>query len=101
MNSERTCKAIGTLALLAGTGLFAGCLSVEDRELAGYQDPGFGSANRATYAAQVVNPDPVYGAPMETSASRAVDAVDAYRAKEVEEPDTISTTEGVGSGPGR
>ena len=99
MNSEHVREGLGGLVLIAGAGLLAGCLSVEDRELAGYQDPGFGSANRATYAAQVVNPAPVYTEPMETSAARAVDAVDTYRAKEVEEPDTISTTEGLGSGP--
>lgn len=99
MNTELRRKLSGGLVLLAGAGLCAGCLSIEDKEFHGYQDPGFGSANRATYAAQVVNPAPVYDEPMVTSASRAVDAVDAYRAKEVEEPQSISTTEGIGGGP--
>ncbi len=99
MNSDLSRKIGGGLVLLAGAGLCAGCNSIEDKELHGYQDPGFGSANRATYAAQVVNPAPVYDEPMESSASRAVDAVDAYRAKQVEEPVSISTTQGVGAGP--
>jgi len=99
MNSDPRRTLPGGLALIACCTLLAGCLSVEDKEFAGYQDPGFGSANRATYAAQVVNPAPVYDEPMVSSASRAVDAVDAYRAKEVEEPDTISTTSGLGTGP--
>ena len=99
MNSDPRRTLPGGLALIACSTLLAGCLSVEDKEFIGYQDPGFGSANRATYAAQVVNPAPVYDEPMVSSASRAVDAVDAYRAKEVEEPDTISTTSGLGTGP--
>ncbi|MXO86002.1 hypothetical protein GRI38_08140 [Altererythrobacter aurantiacus] len=98
MSIDRTAlRGVSALALLLAA---SACASIEDRELYGYQDPGFGSANRATYAAQVVNPDPVYDEPMESSASRAVDAVDAYRDKTVEEPDTISTTEGVSTGPG-
>lgn len=99
MNCDIPRTALRPLALLAAVTMLSGCLSVEDRELAGYQDPGFGSANRATYAAQVVNPAPVYDAPMEGSAARAVNAIDAYRAGEVEEPDTISTTNGTGIGP--
>ena len=39
----------------------------------------FGEANRQTMMAQVVNPEPVYDAPMEASGDKAVAAIERYR----------------------
>lgn len=86
-------------ALLAATSLSA-CMSVADKEFAGYQDPGFGEANRATYAAMVVNPDPRYDTPIPaTSAEHAAQAIERYRKDEVKKPERVETTD-VGSGSG-
>ena len=70
-----------------------------DQEFLGYQDPGFGEANRATYAAMVVNPDPDYDTAIPlTSAEHAAQAIERYRTDSVKEPERPSTTERVGSG---
>ena len=87
---------IKQLALpLAGLGLaLSGCASVADQETWGYQDPGFGEANRMTYAAMVVDPDPQYDTPIpETSAANAAAAIERYRNNEVEQPERVSTTD--------
>lgn len=88
--------------LIAGilvTTSLAGC-TVADKELAGYQDPGFGEANRATYAAMVINPDPKYDTPIPaTSAEHAAQAIERYRKDAVKRPERIETTD-VGSGGG-
>lgn len=86
------------MAALPFTALAAGCTSVADHEFIGYKDPTWGDANRSTFAAQVVNPDPVYDDPIPaTSADHAVDAIDRYRDDQVKQPERISTTEGVQS----
>ncbi|KUO55375.1 MAG: hypothetical protein APF78_05710 [Sphingomonadales bacterium BRH_c3] len=88
-----------TIALLAAATALGGCTSVADKELFGYQDPGFGEANRATYAAMVVNPDPQYDTPIPpTSAEHAAKAIERYRNDAVKRPERIDTTEGTSSG---
>ncbi len=87
-------SAIPALAIAIA---LSGC-SVADKELVGYKDPGFGEANRATYAAMVVNPDPQYDTPIPaTSAEHAAQAIERYRNDRVKKPDTIRTTN-IGSG---
>ena len=87
-----------TLALTAAFTLGA-CATVEDREWTGYQDPGFGEANRATFAAMVVNPDPQYDTPIPaTSAEKAAQAIERYRNDQVKIPERVSTTENISSG---
>lgn len=77
------------------------CATVEDQEWVGYQDPGFGEANRATYAAMVVNPDPQYDTPIPaTSAENAAQAIERYRSDQVKQPERISTTENIGGSGG-
>ena len=62
-------------------------------------DPSWGEANRATMAAQVVDPSPEYENPIPpTSASNAVRAADAYREGTVEEVEDLSTTETISEG---
>ncbi|QUL38122.1 hypothetical protein [Erythrobacter sp. JK5] len=76
-------------ALLVG---LSGCATA-DKELLGFQDPTWGDANRATMAAQVINPNPEYDTRIpETTATNAVRAIDRYRDGQVEQPDRVSTT---------
>ncbi|NTZ41955.1 hypothetical protein G7A66_02370 [Altererythrobacter sp. SALINAS58] len=80
------------LSLAAGLSLPA--CSVADKELIGYQDPSFGDANRATYAAMVVDPAPAYAEPLpSTDAERAVRVTEAYREGTTEVPERVSTSE--------
>ena len=90
---------IKTGVVLAMAISVSACATVEDQEWIGYQDPGFGEANRATYAAMVVNPDPEYNTPIPaTSAEKAAQAIERYRNDQVKQPERISTTENVGGG---
>ena len=74
----------------------AGCNTVADKEFLGYQDPSFGEANRATFAAMVINPDPQYDTPIpETSAQHAAAAIERYRNDAVKQPERVSTTDNV------
>lgn len=87
------------IAALSSSALSA--CAVSDKEFLGYQDPTWGEANRATMAAQVINPNPEYDTLVpETSAENAVNAIDRYRAGEVEQPERQSTTEPVSEGAG-
>nr|WP_298930160.1 hypothetical protein [uncultured Erythrobacter sp.] len=82
------------------SGLSLGGCSVADKELLGYQDPSWGEANRATMAAQVINPNPEYDTLVpESSAENAVNAIERYRDGTVEQPERQSTTEPVAGGP--
>lgn len=95
MNTDRAMRALG-LALLP---LVAGCSSIPSV----YEQPGdstFGEANRQTFMAQVVNPDPVYAEPMTTSGDHAADAIERYRNDAVKEPEAPSATSGAGGGSG-
>ncbi|MEP5938635.1 MAG: hypothetical protein ABJ239_09935 [Erythrobacter sp.] len=90
-----------TLSILALGCAATACTSVADKELAGYQDPGFGEANRATFAAMVINPDPQYDNPIPpTSAEHAAQAIDRYRNDAVKQPRTLNTQNIGGGGNG-
>ena len=81
--------AAGLAALILG-----GCTNNDGRFDLTQGDPTWGEANRATMAAQVVDPSPEYENPIPpTSASNAVRAADAYRAGTVEQVERISTTD--------
>lgn len=91
MNTDRATRTLA-LALLP---LAAGCSSIPSV----YEQPGdstFGEANRQTFMAQVVNPDPVYAEPMVTSGEHAAAAVERYRTDAVKEPETPSASSGAG-----
>lgn len=86
--------------VLAGLAATMASCTHADREFVGVQDPGFGDANRATFAAMVINPDPKYDNPIPpTSAEHAAQAIDRYRNDRVKQPERIDTTE-VSSGSG-
>lgn len=88
------------LAVSAALALSA-CATTEFAEWGGVQDPGFGEANRATYAAMVVNPDPQYDTPIPaTSAEKAAQAIERYRNDQVKVPERTSTTERLTEGGG-
>lgn len=76
----------------------AGCASTHTGMLEPIDPADFGEANRQTYAAMVVDPDPQYDAPLATSAEHAADAAERYREGAVKQPERTSSTEGSGSG---
>ncbi|MFL0357713.1 hypothetical protein ACI5KX_14715 [Erythrobacter sp. GH1-10] len=89
-----------SIAIVTVSALALSACAVSDKEFMGYQDPTWGDANRATMAAQVINPNPEYDTLVpETSAQNAVNAIDRYREGTVEQPERISTTESIGEGP--
>lgn len=95
-----TIKRLALPLAISGLAL-SGCVSVADKEFVGYQDPGFGEANRATYAAMVVDPDPQYDTPIpETSAAHAAAAIERYNNDAVKEPERQSTTRSISRGGG-
>ncbi|WP_230292549.1 hypothetical protein [Croceicoccus sp. Ery5] len=77
---------IKLLILPAAAVLTGGCSYYGSQEAGPFDPAAFGEANRQAYAAMIINPDPVYEEDMTSSAEVASDAVDAYRAGEVEEP---------------
>lgn len=89
-----------TAILLAGASLLAGCASTYSAQ-SGIIDPeDFGEANRQTFAAMIVNPDPVYVGPMETSAESTAAAVERVRERTVVQPQAEDTTSVSGGGGG-
>ena len=95
MSSER---ALLTRAAVIAAGLaLAGCQTNWHEELGAAE---FGEPNRQTYAAMVVNPDPVYDEPLAISAEKASDAVERYREDAVKQPERTSSTAGGGGGGG-
>lgn len=94
MSSDRiACILAGALAL-------AGCADQYSMKAGEIDSADFGEANRQTYAAMVIDPDPQYDEPLATSAEHAADAVERYRTDKVKQPETISTTSGIGGGGG-
>lgn len=77
---------IKLLVLPALLALPTGCSYYSSQEAGVFDPEAFGEANRQTFAAMVVNPDPQYDDEMAHSGELASDAVDAYREGEVEEP---------------
>lgn len=80
-----------TLLLLAGAATLAGCsLSSKTGRL---EDTNFGEANKATFAAQVVDPDPQYEyLDPATSGEHAGQAIERYRKDAVKRPVRVRST---------
>jgi type IV pilus biogenesis protein CpaD/CtpE len=93
MNSRRLAVGLGAL-------LLAGCAQHYSPEVGTIHPEDFGEANRQTYAAMVIDPDPRYEEPLATSAEHAADAVERYREGAVKQPETIRSTGGGASGSG-
>ena len=89
MNIDRIAGA--ALACALGCAMLAGCASYGN--LDGPYDPeAFGEANRQTYAAMVVDPEPEYNTELQGSAEKSADAIERYRNDAVKEPDSVSST---------
>lgn len=87
----------GSVAAAAASG---GCVHGSSGPYMGGPD-NFGEANRQTFAAQVVDPQPQYDyAVPETSAEHAAQAVERYRKDQVKQPDRINTSDLDSGGPG-
>ena len=92
MNSRLPlCALLGALAL-------GGCAQHYSASVGEIDAADFGEANRQTYAAMIIDPDPQYDEPMATSAEHAAQAAERYREGEVKQPERIRSTETGGSG---
>jgi type IV pilus biogenesis protein CpaD/CtpE len=61
----------------------------------------FGEANRQTYAAQVIDPAPVYDTAVpEGLGEHAAQAIDRYRTDKVKKPERVNTSNAKTSGSG-
>ena len=85
------------IALAAAGALLSGC---QTEWLAEKDASSWGEANRQTYAAMIVNPDPVYEEPLAVSAEKVAGAVERYRNDQVKEPETVRSTQTSGGGGG-
>ena len=95
MNSRLPlCALLGALAL-------GGCAQTHSASVGEIDSADFGEANRQTYAAMIIDPDPQYDEPLPTSAEHAADAIERYRNDQVKQPETIRTTAGVSGGGGQ
>jgi type IV pilus biogenesis protein CpaD/CtpE len=87
------------LALAVGALLLSGCATYATTRTGRIDPADFGEANRQTYAAMVVNPEPVYTEEMPARADGAAKAIERVREDQVKQPDSIRSTEG-SDGPG-
>ena len=94
MNSKRLACVLAVPLLLAG------CAKDYSTKMGTIDPADFGEANRQTYAAMIIDPDPQYETPMATSGEHAAAAVERYATDKVKQPERISSTESVSSGGG-
>ena len=87
MNS-RLC-ALGAAVFVAGCSTTAPGGAIEHSTM--------GEANRATFAAQVIDPDPQYAEAATVAGERTADAVERYRDGKVKQPERVSSRQ-TGSG---
>ncbi len=86
------------LATAASALLLSGC-ETGFRDMKG-EISTFGEANRQTMMAQVVDPDPQYDKPLETSAEHTGQAADRYHKDKVKKPERVKSTSATGGGGG-
>ncbi len=91
MNSKATIlTATGVAVALSGCSLSSKTGRLEDTN--------FGEANKATFAAQVIEPDPQYEfLDPPTSGEHAAQAVDRYRKGTVKRPERVRSTQATGN----
>ena len=94
MNSKRLA------CLVAAPLLLAGCAKDYSAEVGQIDPADFGEANRQTYAAMIIDPDPQYDTPMATSGEHAAAAVERYATDQVKQPERISSTVSTSGGGG-
>lgn len=91
MNTKRMIAAGAAIVCLSGCATYGNMDGAYDPEA-------FGEANRQSYAAMVVNPEPVYTEDMTTSGEKAADAVKRYQDDAVKQPDPVSSSAGPDGG---
>lgn len=91
-----------TIALAAAAGALAlgGCAETYSAKVGKLHPEDFGEANRQTFAAMVIDPDPHYAEPLATSGDHAAQAVERYRQDQVKQPRSIRSTSTGGGGGG-
>lgn len=100
MNSDlRLNLRRGRLALPAVVALMLGACADHSTAVGRIDPADFGEANRQTYAAMIIDPDPVYETEIPTSAEHAAQAVERYRTDKVKQPERVTSTS-VSSGSG-
>ncbi|MGE8143209.1 hypothetical protein ACQKOE_14640 [Novosphingobium sp. NPDC080210] len=88
-------RRLAPLAVLA----LAGCTGPDGSTLGVNQPDNFGEANRQTFAAQVIDPAPVYDdALIGGSGDKAAQAIERYRTDKVKQPERQRITKIGGSG---
>ena len=87
-------------AALAASLALSGCASTYSPAVGEIDPADFGEANRQTYAAMIIDPDPQYEEPLATSAEHAAGAVEAYREGTVKRPERVRSTQSVSGGGG-
>jgi len=95
-----TLAAVGALVLAP---LLAGCAQTYSPSMGQIDPAEFGEANRQTFAAMVIDPEPVYTDALTTSGAHAQQAIERYRTDRVKQPERIQTgglTSGGGGGSG-
>lgn len=90
MAIDRALPILGLLALAA---------CAESGTLKSASADNFGEANRQTFAAQVIDPAPVYDQPYLGEAVNAAQAIERYRTDKVKKPESQRLTK-VGASPG-
>lgn len=95
MNIKHIRKLPFTLGFVAL--LLSGCASYGNLDGA-YEPEAFGEANRLTYAAMIVDPEPEYTSEIEADAEKSNAAIERYRNDAVKEPDSVSSTSVAGGG---
>lgn len=84
--ASRTVRSLALLPMLA----LSACAGGGGLDIYAGED-NFGEANRQTFAAQVINPSPVYDAPyIAGSAEKAGQAIERYRTDRVKKPERLN-----------
>jgi type IV pilus biogenesis protein CpaD/CtpE len=91
-------RALAAVALASL--LLAGCAEDFSTRAGKLDARDFGEANRQTYAAMIIDPDPQYTTPLPASGDHAAAAIDRYRKGTVKEPERASSTNSTGAGSG-
>lgn len=76
--------------------LLGGCATYGSVSSGKFDQEEFGEANRQTYAAMIVDPDPQYETDIEGRAQQGTDAIERVRDGQAKTPVSISTTDGPG-----
>jgi type IV pilus biogenesis protein CpaD/CtpE len=80
-------RALTVVVVAAFAAALGGCSTTSPTGM--IDDEKLGEASRQTFAAQVIDPEPVYSAAPETSGEHAAQAVDRYRKGTVKMPERV------------